>query len=163
MNRYLLGFTFSHVVFAASVANGFSLSSFFRALSPPLPISSSNTAQPFDGWGTSLAWFGEYVGSLEGRQSSVYTCADELSGWYVLCIHLTTTPMSFVADSQVNIVADMLFDPDVGLGLEIVRYNIGGSNTTLTAVNSMRPFAAIPSTILANGSYNWTLVSSRSL
>ena len=53
----------------------------------------------------------------------------------------------------------MLFDPDVGLGLEIVRYNIGGSNTTLNATNSMRPFAAVPSVILADGTYNWTLVS----
>lgn len=32
----------------------------------PLPISIDNTAQAFEGWGTSLAWFGEYVGSLEG-------------------------------------------------------------------------------------------------
>lgn len=54
----------------------------------------------------------------------------------------------------------MLFDPDTGLGLEIVRYNIGGSNTSQAAINSMRPFAAIPSMVLADSSYNWTLVSS---
>lgn len=32
----------------------------------PLPISVDNTAQNFEGWGTSLAWFGDYVGTLEG-------------------------------------------------------------------------------------------------
>ena len=32
----------------------------------PLPISMNNPAQNFEGWGTSLAWFGEYVGMLEG-------------------------------------------------------------------------------------------------
>lgn len=56
-------------------------------------------------------------------------------------------------------VADLLFDPDVGLGLEIVRYNIGGSNTSATAINSLRPGAAVPSLLQPNGTYNWTLVS----
>ena len=32
----------------------------------PLPISINNKAQTFEGWGTSLAWFGEYVGYLDG-------------------------------------------------------------------------------------------------
>lgn len=32
----------------------------------PLPISMDNPAQIFEGWGTSLAWFAEYVGMLEG-------------------------------------------------------------------------------------------------
>lgn len=32
----------------------------------PLPISIDNAAQSFEGWGTSLAWFAEYVGCLEG-------------------------------------------------------------------------------------------------
>ena len=64
------------------------------------------------------------------------------------------------AASQQDIVADMLFDAELGLGLEIVRYNIGGSNTTTNATNSMRAFAAVPSMLLANGTYNFTLVSS---
>ena len=34
----------------------------------PLPISMEHTAQFFEGWGTSLAWFAEYVGSLEGME-----------------------------------------------------------------------------------------------
>lgn len=56
-------------------------------------------------------------------------------------------------------VADLLFDHDYGLGLEIVRYNIGGSDTNTTAVNSLRPGAAVPSLLLPNGTYDWTLVS----
>lgn len=55
-------------------------------------------------------------------------------------------------------MADLLFDAEVGLGMEIVRFNVGGSNTTQEAVRSMRPFAAIPSVLLADGSFNWTLV-----
>lgn len=55
-------------------------------------------------------------------------------------------------------VADLLFDPEVGLGLEIVRFNVGGSNTSADAVTSMRPFAAVPSVLLADGSYDWALV-----
>lgn len=34
----------------------------------PLPISIGNAAQTFEGWGTSLAWFAEYVGCLEGNK-----------------------------------------------------------------------------------------------
>lgn len=56
-------------------------------------------------------------------------------------------------------VADMLFDAEVGLGLQVVRYNIGGSNTSMNATSSMRSFAAIPSMLLADGTYNWSLVS----
>lgn len=67
--------------------------------------------------------------------------------------------LAYLADSQQERVADLLFDAETGLGLQIVRYNIGGSNTTLNATNSMRPFAAVPSMLLANGTYNWTLVS----
>ncbi len=66
--------------------------------------------------------------------------------------------LACLADSQQEKVADLLFDAETGLGLQIVRYNIGGSNTTLNATNSMRPFAAVPSMLLANGTYNWTLV-----
>lgn len=66
------------------------------------------------------------------------------------------------AGAQREKVADLLFDPDYGLGLEIIRYNIGGSDTNATAVNSLRPGAAVPSLLLPDGTYNWTLVSSPS-
>lgn len=71
----------------------------------------------------------------------------------------TLKTCTFFAESQQDLVADLLFDHDVGLGLEIVRYNIGASNTDPAAINNMRPGGAVPSLLLPNGTYNWTLVS----
>ncbi|CAI5474948.1 unnamed protein product [Closterium sp. Yama58-4] len=51
--------------------------------------------QTWRGWGTSLAWFGNYVGKLP--------------------------------DDQFNLVMDLLFDKDKGIGLNLARYLIGGS------------------------------------
>ena len=62
------------------------------------------------------------------------------------------------AESQQTIVADLLFDHDVGLGMEIVRFNFGASSTDANAVRSMRPFGAVPCVMLQDGTYNWTLV-----
>ncbi len=74
-------------------------------------------------------------------------------------VQATHVAYAAIADPQQELVADLLFDHDIGLGLEIVRYNIGGSNTDPRAVNSMRPGGAVPSLLLPNGTYNWTLVS----
>ncbi|CAI7883275.1 unnamed protein product [Closterium sp. NIES-54] len=53
------------------------------------------------GWGTSLAWFANYVGGLPQQ--------------------------------QLTAILDLIFDPINGLGLNIVRYNIGGGhNNTLS-------------------------------
>jgi O-glycosyl hydrolase len=52
--------------------------------------------QVFEGWGTSLCWFGNVVGGFE--------------------------------EANRNAIADRLFDPDDGLGLNVVRYNIGGGD-----------------------------------
>ncbi len=71
----------------------------------------------------------------------------------------TLKACTFIAESQQDLVADLLFDHDVGLGLEIVRYNIGASNTDPAAILSMRPGGAVPSLLLPNGTYNWMLVS----
>ena len=49
--------------------SGFSLSELISDLHP-LSISTSDTAQQFEGWGTSLAWFAEYVGGLAGNDMS---------------------------------------------------------------------------------------------
>lgn len=59
---------------------------------------------------------------------------------------------------QQDVVADLLFDSELGLGLECVRVNIGASNTSAAATASMRPFGAVPSVLLADGTYNWELV-----
>ncbi|CAI7749382.1 unnamed protein product [Closterium sp. NIES-54] len=48
------------------------------------------------GWGTSLAWFANYVGGLPKQ--------------------------------QLNALLDLIFEPTNGLGLNIVRYNIGGGH-----------------------------------
>ena len=143
--------------------SGFSLSELISKIHP-LSISTSDTAQQFQGWGTSLAWFGEYVGSLEGLVKIVCSAIVSLQyrmqqmQWPALR-GVIQSKMVGDAVSQQDKIMDMLFDPDVGLGLEVVRYNVGGSNTTMSAVNSMRPYAAVPSTVLADGSYDWGLVS----
>jgi O-glycosyl hydrolase len=59
-------------------------------------IDAATTFQVFEGWGTSLCWFGNVVGGFE--------------------------------DENRNAIADRLFDPDEGLGLNVVRYNIGGGD-----------------------------------
>ena len=38
------------------------------SVSTPMAVNVNNTAQSFEGWGTSLAWFGQYVGGLEGAK-----------------------------------------------------------------------------------------------
>jgi O-glycosyl hydrolase len=59
-------------------------------------VDASTTLQVFEGWGTSLCWFGNVVGGF--------------------------------ADENRNAIADRLFDPEAGLGLNVVRYNIGGGD-----------------------------------
>ena len=67
------------------------------------------------------------------------------------------------ADTEQERVADILFDHEVGLGLEIVRYNIGASGTDPAAVNSLRPGGAVPSLLLPNGTYDFSLARHRQL
>ena len=55
-------------------------------------------------------------------------------------------------------MADLLFDHDVGLGMEIVRFNFGASSTDESFIRTMRPFGAVPCVMLQDGTYNWTLV-----
>lgn len=131
----------------------------------PMPISFDNAAQTFEGWGTSLAWFGEYVGTLDGRviclHCAMSKCREPFTYTYLLYTELDQLLNNDVrlADSQQDLVADLLFDHDAGLGLEIVRYNIGASSTDPAAISSMRPGGAVPSLLLPNGTYNWTLVN----
>ena len=68
------------------------------------------------------------------------------------------TCRSLPAESQQDIVADLLFDHEVGLGMEIIRFNFGASSTAASAINRMRPFGAVPCVLLQNGTYDWTLV-----
>jgi O-glycosyl hydrolase len=50
---------------------------------------------------------------------------------------------------------DLIFDSNKGLGLNIVRYNIGGSNSK-NPDKSLRLGGMIPSFINERGEYNWT-------
>lgn len=59
-------------------------------------IQAENQLQTFDGWGTSLVWFGNVIG-----------------GW---------------SPENREAISDLLFDEQDGLGLNIVRYNIGGGD-----------------------------------
>ncbi len=81
--------------------------------------------EPFGGWGTSLSWFANATGDWPDRERG----------------------------------ADLLFnapdDPDApGLGLSIVRYNIGGGDDPSAA--PLRPGANVPSwRPEADGPYDW--------
>lgn len=59
-------------------------------------VDATTRYQTFEGWGTSLCWFGNVVGGFQ--------------------------------DANRNAIADRLFDPDDGLALNVVRYNIGGGD-----------------------------------
>ncbi|MBN1130897.1 MAG: hypothetical protein JXA71_18050 [Chitinispirillaceae bacterium] len=81
------------------------------------------THQPFEGWGTSICWWG----NLEGSGSVAYR----------------------------NKIADILIDPDSGLGFTHFRYNIGGGDQP--GHNHMRTGGAIPGYKPTEaGSYDWT-------
>ena len=64
MRKHLISLLLQALIFVNDVS-GFSLSELISDLHP-LSISTSDTAQQFEGWGTSLAWFAEYVGGLAG-------------------------------------------------------------------------------------------------
>jgi O-glycosyl hydrolase len=55
-------------------------------------------------------------------------------------------------------LANMLFSPTAGIGLNVVRYNIGGytAQDASTCTNGFRPGAAIPSFEQSSGSYDWS-------
>ena len=99
----------------------------------------------------SAAW---KVSQLQPRQLT----AGAPHGWVACIPGDQSSELCRLAGPQQDKIADLLFDPDVGLGLQVIRFNIGGSNTSLTATNSMRPFAAVPSMINSDGTYNFTAV-----
>lgn len=66
--RRQLAWAVARTLFITVGVSGLSLSNVISGISDlvPLTISTTNSAQEFEGWGTSLAWFAEYVGCLEG-------------------------------------------------------------------------------------------------
>ena len=77
MRAYLLLSALVQSLVVLPSVGGFSLSNLVSEI-VPLSISTSNTAQEFDGWGTSLAWFAEYVGNLEGSTAALRQCSVNL-------------------------------------------------------------------------------------
>ena len=55
-----------------------------------------------------------------------------------------------------NALADALFSPSTGLGLNVVRYDIGAGTPDDTCAQQMRVGAAIPSFEPGPGRYDWT-------
>ena len=95
-------------------------------------INLTNRYQTMEGWGTSIAWWGNMIGDWTQPGASGKELRDELS--------------------------DLLFS-DEGLGLNIIRYNIGGgddpSHDHLSRLEAHMPgFAASEADIMA-GIYDW--------
>lgn len=77
----------------------------------------------FEGWGTSLAWWGHEIGGWENKQA-----ADE--------------------------IMDLVFDRERGLGLNIVRYNIGGGENP--DYNTLRPGGDVPGFWPSPQQWDWS-------
>ncbi|WP_435164180.1 glycoside hydrolase family 30 protein [Paenibacillus glycanilyticus] len=89
-----------------------------------IQIKPENGYDGFEGWGTSLAWWGHIVGQWSDR------------------------------DKQDEIM-DLIFDADKGLGLNIIRYNIGGGENPEIQPNTLRPGGDIPGFQPEKGIWNW--------
>lgn len=89
-----------------------------------IQIQPSDGYDGFEGWGTSLAWWGHIV----GRWSS----PDKLSE-----------------------VMDLIFDADKGLGLSVIRYNIGGGENPAIQPNTLRPGGDVPGFQPEKGVWSW--------
>lgn len=79
----------------------------------------------FEGWGTSLAWWGHVLGRWQNKEKA-------------------------------NEVLDLVFDVDKGLGLNIVRYNIGGGENPSIQTNTLRPGGDVPGFQPVEGQWDWT-------
>lgn len=80
--------------------------------------------------------------TIQGWGTSLAWWAEGTGGW------------SSTTDKQA--LADALFSPTDGLGLNIVRYNIGATTPTDTCAAQMRVGGAVPSFEQSSGSYDWT-------
>lgn len=86
-----------------------------------------------------------YVGSFEGWGTSLAWGANVVGGW---------------SDPNRTAIADLLFSPTTGLGLNIVRYHIGaGLNPNWQAIGcgAQRPGSPLPLYEPAPGVWDWTV------
>src|SRR5258708_6420070 len=79
--------------------------------------------------------------TIEGWGTTLAWWANIIGGW---------------SDSQRNAVANAIFNPTTGLGLNVVRYNIGADTPTNVCHNQMRPGGNTPSYEPSAGNYDWT-------
>lgn len=92
--------------------------------STPIFVQPSEGYDNFEGWGTSLAWWGHILGQWKDEE-------------------------------KFNEVMDLIFDPDKGLGLNIVRYNIGGGENPNLEENTLRPGGDVPGFQPEEGVWDW--------
>jgi O-glycosyl hydrolase len=78
----------------------------------------------FEGWGTSLAWWGHILGQWKDEE-------------------------------KMNEVMDLVFDENKGLGLNIIRYNIGGGENPNIEENTLRPGGDVPGFQPEEGEWDW--------
>ncbi len=76
----------------------------------------------FEGWGTTLAWWGHALGGWQDQE-------------------------------KVHEIMDMLFDREKGMGLNIVRYNIGGGEHP--GEHTLRPGGDVPGFQPEEGVWDW--------
>lgn len=87
-----------------------------------IPLSFEKGYEGFEGWGTSLAWWGHAIGNWKDRE-------------------------------QIDRIMNMVFDRENGLGLNIVRYNIGGGENP--KYDFMRPGGDVPGFQPEKGEWDW--------
>lgn len=99
-------------------------------------IDISKKHQKLEGFGTSLMW---WANAMQGFESIPATAAGAASG----------------CRNRYEELMALLFDPDMGLGMNIVRYNVGGGDCReLDFIN--RSGAKIPGYLNEDGHYDWT-------
>jgi len=92
--------------------------------STPILVESNEGYDDFEGWGTSLAWWGHILGQWED-------------------------------EAKFEEVMDLVFDVDEGLGLNVVRYNIGGGENPDIEENTLRPGGDVPGFQPEEGVWDW--------
>lgn len=110
------------LIAAGSVGLIVSSTSTYAEASTKITVNPAVGYQTLEGWGTSLAWFGNVVGGAP--------------------------------DKTRQKVADMLFSQKSGLGLNVVRYNIGGGENPKYHFMEFR--AAVPGFEPRPGKWDWS-------
>jgi len=85
-----------------------------------------------------------YVQSFEGWGTALAWGANIVGGW---------------SDAKRNAIADLLFSPSSGLGLNVVRYHIGAGQAPdwqALGCAAQRPGSPLPTYSTAPGTYDWT-------